>query len=63
MKINHPIINKSALAREIGMKELNFNQKLRKKTFTPEELIKIKEVFEDLFCYLFECNEVKCINS
>lgn len=61
MKINHKIINKSALARAIDMNEFVFNGKLKHGTFTLEELEKIKEVFEDLFCYLFECDEIKCV--
>lgn len=61
MKVNHKIINKAALAREIGMNEFIFNGKLRNDTFTDFEILKIKDVLEDMFCYLFECDEIKCI--
>ena len=61
MKINHKLINKSALAREIGMNEFVFNNKLRNDSFSDFELLKIKDKLEDMTCYIFECDEIKCI--
>ena len=61
MKFNHKLIHKSELARSIGMSTDMFNNRLRnhvKPCFTDEELAKIKEALEDLFCYCFEVDEL-----
>lgn len=61
MRINHKLINKTALAKQIGLKPHRIGNKLKcvyATDFTTEEEAKIKEAFEDLFCYLFEVDEI-----
>lgn len=62
VRINHELINKSVLARKIGMKPDTFINRLRnvhKESFTPKQLEKIRGVFEDMFCYIFDVDEIK----
>ena len=58
MKINHKLINMSALARAIGMSKDTFNGRLRNNSFSPEDKEKIKEAFIEMICYIFEVNDV-----
>lgn len=60
MRINHELINKSQLAKLIGMTPDKLNGKLKnvlKKNedkFTVEEREAIREAYIDLFSYIFE---------
>lgn len=61
MRINSKLINKAELARKLGYKPDVFNQIIWYNRITPEDYEKIKEIFIDEFCYLFECDDIKLI--
>lgn len=58
MRINYKLINKSALARAIGMGKDTFDGRLRNNSFSDEDKEKIKEAFIEMICYIFEVNDV-----
>ena len=61
MKINHKMINKAELGRKLGMRADTFYQKVINNRLTDEEIKLVKDEFIDLFCYLFECDDIKLI--
>lgn len=66
MKINHELIIKNKLASLVGMRPGEISHRLQNSggpNFTDKELEKIKSVFEDMFCYIFECDEVEIIDN
>ena len=66
MKINHELINISNLSTRIGLKPYTISSRLKsglKNKFSDQELMLIKSEFEDLFCYIFEVDEVKIVND
>lgn len=57
VRLNHPITNKSAVARLMGIPTYQLNGKLKnhaKPCFTDEETEKLIEIFEDYFDYTFD---------
>ena len=54
MAIAYKGISQAALAREVGTTPSNFNQKLKRGTFTVEELEKIGEALGGKYCFGFE---------
>lgn len=61
MKINHELINKNKLAAKIGMKPGTISSKLQNANgtnFTEKQLEDMHNEFIDLFCYVFEVDEI-----
>ena len=54
MAIAYRGISQAALARDIGMTPSNFNQKLKRETFTVEELERIAAALGGLYTFSFE---------
>lgn len=54
MAIAYKGISQAALARDIGMTPSNFNQKLKRETFTVEELEKIAVALGGTYTFSFE---------
>lgn len=54
MAIAYKGISQAALARDIGMTPSNFNQKLKRETFTVEELERIAAALGGLYTFSFE---------
>jgi hypothetical protein len=61
MNINHELLNKTAVSRIIDKHRHYIEARTGKVTnvsFTPEELKKFREAFDDMFCYIYEVDEV-----
>lgn len=54
MAIAYKGISQAALARDIGMTPSNFNQKLKRETFTVEELERIAAALGGSYTFSFE---------
>ena len=54
MALAYKGISQAELARRIGQTPSNFNQKLKRETFTKEELEKIAEVLGGVYVFGFE---------
>lgn len=54
MAVAYKRTSQAAVAREIGMTPSNFNQKLKRETFTMDELEKIAEVLGGIYVSRFE---------
>ena len=54
MAIAYKGISQAALARAIGQTPSNFNQKIKRETFTQEELEKMAEVLGGTYVFGFE---------
>lgn len=54
MALAYKGISQAELARRIGQTPSNFNQKLKRETFTQEELEKIAEVLGGVYVFGFE---------
>ena len=54
MALGYKAISQAALARLIGMTPSNFNQKLKRDTFTTEELNAIAEALGGEYSFFFE---------
>ena len=66
MKIGHELLNKSELARQIGLTPDTFNGKLKKRgkyDFSPETLERLKNVYIELFENLFEISTIEEFDS
>lgn len=53
IRVGHELIVTSGLAKKIGMRPDLLRSKMLYKTLTVEEREKIKEVYIDMFCWLF----------
>jgi len=67
MNINNKLINKSELARKIGLTHTELKNRMNciiKSEFTPEQKKAIHDIFIELFCEIFEVDDIKfCDNS
>lgn len=54
MALAYKAISQASLARSIGMTPSNFNQKIKRETFTNEELESIATVLGATYSYYFE---------